>query len=254
MIRRTFTIDSLMVREFTDRASMVADAAAHVAQRVATLCATPDGARVVFACAPSQTEFLAALVTHLIDWTRVTIFHMDEYIGLPADHPQSFRTYLRTHLLAHIPSPRAVHWIAGEAPPDAECARYAALLREEPIDLVCLGIGENGHLAFNDPPVADFHDAAIVKVVPLDPACRQQQVNDGCFRSIGEVPTHALTLTIPALLAARQLSVVVPGERKAQAVHDTLYGPVATHCPASIIRTHPRAVLHIDAAAGRFLS
>jgi glucosamine-6-phosphate deaminase len=160
---------------------------------------------------------------------------------------------LRAQLLDHIAVPRAVHFIAGEADPSEECARYAVLLAAKPIDLVCLGIGENGHLAFNDPPVAAFNDPETVKVVPLDAACRQQQVNDGCFPSIGEVPTHAITLTIPTLFAAKHLSVVVPGARKAQAVHDTLHGPVASHCPASILRTHPHAVLHIDADAARFL-
>jgi glucosamine-6-phosphate deaminase len=250
---RTFTADSLTVREFPDRATMASHAAAHVAEIIARKCAEQNEVRVIFACAPSQTEFLAALVSHPIGWANVTVFHMDEYIGLSADDPQSFRAYLRAQLLDHIAVPRAVHFIAGEADPSEECARYAALLAAKPIDLVCLGIGENGHLAFNDPPVAAFNDPETVKVVPLDAACRQQQVNDGCFPSIGEVPTHAITLTIPTLFAAKHLSVVVPGARKAQAVHDTLHGPVASHCPASILRTHPHSVLHIDADAARFL-
>ena len=251
---RTCSIDSLTVRVFPDRSTMATHAAAYVAEIIARKCAEQNEVRVVFACAPSQTEFLAALVSHPIGWGNVTVFHMDEYLGLAGDDPHSFRAYLREHLLRQIPVPRAVHFIAGEADPSEECARYSALLAAKPIDLVCLGIGENEHLAFNDPPVADFNDPETMKVVPLDAACRQQQVNDGCFREISTVPTHALTLTIPTLMAAHHLSIVVPGERKAQAVHDALFGPIANHCPASILRTHASAVLHIDAAAGRFLT
>jgi glucosamine-6-phosphate deaminase len=207
---------------------------------------------VIFACAPSQDEFLDALVTGApaVDWRDVVVFHMDEYVGLRADAEQSFRRYLKTHLLDRIPAPRAFHAIGGEAAsPQAECGRYAALLREAPVDLVCLGIGENGHLAFNDPPVADFNDAALVKVVELDRACRRQQVNDGCFPAFDAVPAQALTLTIPALLGARAVCGVVPGPRKARAVRDALLGPVSTACPASILRTHANAVLHVDDAA-----
>jgi glucosamine-6-phosphate deaminase len=254
VIARTFSIDALTVREFPDRATMASHAAAHVAEIIARKSAAQNEVRVIFACAPSQSEFLAALVSHPIGWSNVTIFHMDEYVGLSGDDPQSFRAYLRAHLLRRISAPRAVHFLAGEADLGEECARYAALLAAKPIDLVCLGIGENGHLAFNDPPVADFADPEVIKAVALDSACRQQQVNDGCFPSLDAVPTHALTLTIPTLFAAHHLSVVVPGDRKAQAVHDSLFGPVATHCPASILRRHPEAVLHIDAAAGRFLT
>ena len=223
------------------------------AERVAAVIAACDEARVVFACAPSQNEFFTALTALPVDWAKVTIFHMDEYVGLLDTHPASFRSYLREHLLAHIPAPRAVHFIHAEAPPGHEIARYTALLTERPIDLVCLGIGENGHLAFNDPPVADFHDPVAMKVVALDEACRQQQVHDLCFVSLETVPTHALTLTIPALMNAREISCVVPGPRKARAVRDTLLGPIATSCPASILRTHPRAVLHIDEAAAALL-
>jgi glucosamine-6-phosphate deaminase len=184
-----------------------------------------------------------------VEWGSVCIFHMDEYAGLTAEHPQSFRTYLRKHLLERIGAPRVVHLIAGEASPEQTCAAYARALSEKPLDLVCMGIGENGHLAFNDPPVANFADPELVKLVELDLACRQQQVNDGCFATLGEVPTHALTLTIPALLSAAAISCVVPGERKAAAVAQTLLGPVSTACPASILRTHANAVLHVDPAA-----
>ena len=245
---KTRRFDSLEVHQHTDRAALGVAAARGVAAAIAAR----GEARVVFACAPSQDEFLAALLAQRVDWAKVTVFHMDEYVALPALHPASFRSYLRGHLLAHI-VPRAVHLICAEADAAGEATRYAALLAERPLDLVCLGIGENGHLAFNDPPVADFADPAPVKLVALDDACRRQQVHDGCFPALDAVPTHALTLTIPALLSAREISCVVPGGRKAQAVREALLGPIATSCPASILRTHPRVVLHLDEAAAALL-
>ena len=204
-------------------------------------------ARVILASAPSQNELLDILLAAPgVAWSRVTIFHMDEYIGLPADHPATFRAYQQEHILSRI-KPEVFHGIRGEASdPIAECARYSALLRAAPIDLVCLGIGENGHLAFNDPPVADFDDPALVKPVDLDALCRQQQVNDGCFPNLESVPTTALTLTIPALFSSRAIVGAVPGSRKARAVHDTLKGPVSTACPASILRAHSNAALYLD--------
>ncbi len=224
------------------------EAAAYVAELLRLAVQERGEARVVFACAPSQDEFLAALLLERVEWAQITVFHMDEYMGLAAEHPQSFRTYLRAHLLAHI-APRQVHLIAGEGRSSDVCEAYARLLQEAPLDLVCMGIGENGHLAFNDPPVADFADPLLVKPVELDPACRQQQVNDGCFATLAEVPTHAFTLTIPALLGACAISCVVPGARKAAAICETLLGPVSTRCPASALREHPCAVLYSDPPA-----
>lgn len=245
---KTRRFDSLEVHQHADRAALGVAAARGVAAAIAALGA----ARVVFACAPSQDEFLAALLAQPVDWAKVTVFHMDEYADLPEGHPASFRSYLRGHLLMHI-APRAVHLIRAQADATGEAARYAALLAERPLDLVCLGIGENGHLAFNDPPVADFADPALVKLVALDDACRRQQVNDGCFSTLDVVPAHALTLTISALLSAREIYCVVPGARKAQAVRAALLGPIATSCPASVLRTHPRAVLYLDDAAASLL-
>jgi glucosamine-6-phosphate deaminase len=214
-------------------------------------------ARVIFACAPSQNEFLAALIAHQddpIDWSKVTAFHMDDYVGFTASREESFRHYLHTHLLQQLPTRPRFHEIRAETPVLAkECARYTALLTAKPIDLVCLGIGENGHLAFNDPPVADFDDPHCIKVVELDDACRIQQVNDGCFPNFDAVPTHALTLTIPALFSARHVSACVPGPRKAEAVRATLLDPISTACPASILRTHPCATLHLDTASASLL-
>lgn len=203
-------------------------------------------ARVILASAPSQDELLNALTSAPLAWSQVAIFHMDEYAGIDAEHPGSFRRYQREHVLSRV-QPGAFHGLVGEAADlTEECARYARLLAEAPIDVVCLGIGENGHLAFNDPPVADFSDSLRVKIVELDQTCRQQQVNDGCFSSLADVPLCAITLTIPTLLAAGALFCAVPGPRKAQAVRDTLRAPISAACPATILRTHPRARLYLD--------
>jgi len=241
--------DHLRLRTFPTRADMGRAAGEHAAQAINAALASRGAARVILASAPSQDETLATLITAPIDWSRVTIFHMDEYLGLPAGHPQTFRAYQQAKVLSRI-QPAAFHGIAGEsADAAAECARYAALLAVAPIDVCCLGIGENGHLAFNDPPVADFADPALVKVVELDAACRQQQVNDGCFPTLDAVPTHALTLTIPALMSARTLVCSVPGPRKAAAVKATVHDPISTACPATILRQHADATLYLDAAS-----
>lgn len=242
-------VDQLCVEVRPTRDEMGRVAAAAAARALAETIAANGEARVILASAPSQNELLHHLLAASIDWSRVTIFHMDEYVGLGADHPASFRSYQQEYVLSRI-TPRAFHGIRGEAPDaEAECRRYAALLAEAPVDVVCLGIGENGHLAFNDPPVADFADPVLVKVVELDEVCRQQQVNDGCFPTLEAVPRHAITLTIPALLGGRELFCVVPGPRKAAAVRATLRDPIDTACPATILRRHPRARLYLDTAS-----
>ena len=201
--------------------------------------------RMVFAAAPSQNDLLSYLRhSKSIRWNMVVAFHMDEYVGLPAGAPQLFSSYLKTHLFEHVKL-KEVHFIDGNGG-EKEMQKYAALLEEKPIDIVCLGIGENGHIAFNDPPVADFEDPRTVKEVELDHACRQQQVNDGCFPRIEDVPSHAITLTIPALMAGQQLYCVVPGKTKRQAVAATLTGPLSTDCPATILRKHPNCTLYLD--------
>ena len=251
---RLLRADRLAVEIHPDRAALGRAAGQAVAAHLRALLAKQGGARVIFACAPSQDEFLAALIAASrtaelgFDWSRVTAFHMDDYVGFAADHPQSFRRYLRAHLLDHV-AVGAFHPLPAERPPAVACAAYAALLAAAPIDLICLGIGENGHLAFNDPPVADFDDPALVKVVALDEACRRQQVNDGCFPTLTDVPTHALTLTLPVFREARRLSVHVPGPRKAAAVRATLRDPRSTACPATLLRDHPDATLYVDEAA-----
>ena len=201
---------------------------------------------MIFAAAPSQNEMLAALAAQPgIEWNRVNAFHMDEYIGLAPDAPQGFANFLRAAIFTKVPF-RSVNCLDGTAAsrdPAAECARYSQLLRRFPVDITCMGIGENGHIAFNDPPVADFDDPALVKPVALDEICRNQQVHDGCFATLDDVPTHALTLTVPALMHAAQVFCVAPAATKARAVRDTLLGDIRTACPASILRRHPAATL-----------
>ena len=252
-----WTVDRLRVRVFEDRAGMGRAAALEAADAIASRQAEAGDARVVFAAAPSQDEFLAALVaSDRIDWSRVNAFHMDEYLGLDADHPASFRRYLLEHLfgLVGLPAER-LHLIPGEATehPLRTCLDYEGLLRAEPLDVVCAGVGENGHLAFNDPPVADFLDPLWIKVVRLDHPCRVQQVNDGCFADLGDVPSHAYTMTVPALLSAGSLAVVVPGPRKADAVQAALQGPISESCPASALRNHDGAVLYLDRESARLV-
>ena len=240
-------IDRLTVVRHPDRRTLGAVAGRGVAAVVRRLLAAQPGVRMIFAAAPSQRETLAELArAEGIDWSRVTAFHMDEYLGLPADAPQRFGRFLEEHLFAAV-RPGRVHLIDGAADPADECRRYAALLAAAPIDVVCLGVGENGHIAFNDPPVADFHDPVPMKVVTLDDACRRQQVNDGCFPALADVPTRALSLTIPSLMAGRHLCCAVPGPTKRAAVARLLSGAVGTDCPATILRTHADCTLHVDA-------
>jgi glucosamine-6-phosphate deaminase len=225
-----------------------AAAAEEAAQVVRRAVEERGGATIILATGNSQLTFLAALRhDRSIPWPQVTIFHMDEYVGLPPEHPASFPRFLRRHLLDHI-TPRAFYPVPGQSPdPEQACQDYEALLRAHPADLCALGFGENGHLAFNDPPFADFDDPAWVKVVKLAEASRRQQVGEGHFGGLDEVPTHAITLTIPALLSARQVLAIVPEARKAEAVQQALYGPLSEECPASILRQVPHAHLFLDA-------
>ena len=232
------------------RLQLGAAAGGAVAAEIRRLIAERGRAVGIFAAAPSQIETLAVLVqAQGIDWPRVTAFHLDEYLGFEETHPQSFRCFLRQYLLSII-AIGTFHGIRGEASdPAAECARYAALLRADPPDFALLGIGENGHLAFNDPPVADFDDPLLVKVVTLDDACRRQQVHDGAFAALIDVPERAVTVTIPAIVGVPKLFLAVPGERKKKAVGVALQGPLTTACPASILRIHPEAYLFLDQAS-----
>ena len=243
---RSFQVDRLTVVVHPSRQALGEAAGQAVADEMRRLLGKQERVSMIFASAPSQEEFLAALAVKAgLDWRRVTAFQMDEYLGLPEDAPQNFGLFLRQRLFARV-RPGQVHYMSSTADPAAETLRYGRLVQAAPPDITCAGIGENGHLAFNDPPFADFEDPAALKVVHLAETSRQQQVHDGCFAAIDQVPRSALTLTIPTLLSAPYFSCVVPGESKAEAVRQALLGPVAPACPASILRRHPHAVLHLD--------
>ena len=239
-------VDTLQVLVFENRQKMGTAAGQDVAAKINELLRDKEILRIVFAAAPSQNELLDYLATTRdIDWSRIDVFHMDEYVGLAADAPQRFGYFLTEKLFAKV-NPRTVHLIDTLVGADAACKQYAHLLSQASIDIVCLGIGENGHLAFNDPPVAYFADSEVIKRVQLDDVCRQQQVNDGCFPTFDDVPEEALTLTIPTLLSGQHLFCVVPGKTKHDAIQNTLYGPITTACPASILRQHPDCTLYVD--------
>ena len=248
---KTFTKDALRVEIYDTRAEMGAAAGSLAAQRIREALAEKEEVNVIFAAAPSQNEMLSTLVAAQdINWGRVNAFHMDEYVGLNREAPQCFGNFLKDHIFGKLPF-KSVNYIDCEATDkEAECARYTALLRQFPVDIVLLGIGENGHVAFNDPPVADFQDPALVKIVELDPVCRQQQVNDGCFAQLDLVPKFALTLTVPALMAAEHLVCTVPAATKAWAVEQTVNSDIGEHCPATAMRHHKSAVLFCDRDSG----
>ena len=254
MLIRRFQAERLEVAVYESREEMGAASAAQFADRLRSTLATQGKAAVIFASAPSQNEFLASLrEIDDIDWSRVTGFHLDEYIGIRGDHPASFRRYIREHLIDRLPM-GGFYDLRGDAPdPDAECARYTALLADAKPAVVALGIGENGHLAFIDPPVCDFQDPRDVRVVELDDVCRMQQVHDGCFAAFDDVPSRALTLTIPVFLRTPHAVVTVPGPTKVRAVQAALDGPVITECPASILRRHPDASLFLDKESAEWI-
>ena len=209
--------------------------------------------RIIAASAPSQNEILAYLVkSKAIDWKRVTAFHMDEYIGIKDDAPQNFGYWLKERLFSQVPV-KNVYYLQSNADPEKECARYTALLKKAPIDLLLGGIGENGHLAFNDPPVADFNDPKTVKVINVDIVSRNQQVHDGCFAALKDVPKKAFTLTIPILQSASSAVYTVPKDTKAAAVGRMLKGPMDVKCPATILRYHPDCYVFLDADSGKEL-
>src|SRR5436190_21918013 len=203
---KTFSVDSLPVRVYRSQGDMARDVARIARDYLAEVLAKQNSAAVILATGNTQIEFLEALIAlGGVDWSKITLFHMDEYLGLDANHSASFRRYLRERVETRV-RPRVFHYIQGDTLlPLDECGRYTVLLNAQPIDLCCLGIGENGHLAFNDPPVADFNDPHKVKLVQLDRACRQQQMSEGHFPSIEAVPPYAFTLTIPALCSAQRM-------------------------------------------------
>ncbi len=250
---RSFTIDKLKVHVYESKKAMGQVAATFTAATIRNAIDRNGSAAIILATGASQFEFLDSLKTSDLDWSRITVFHLDEYKDMSIDHPASFRKYLKERILDEV-KPAQTFFLQGDAKDvDAEVSRYEELLKQYEIDIACIGIGENGHIAFNDPPVADFNDPKLVKLVELDPACRRQQLGEGWFSTLDDVPTHALSLTIPAIMQSKTISCVVPDKRKAQALHDALYGPVSIDCPASILRTHKNAVLWLDESAGKLV-
>jgi glucosamine-6-phosphate deaminase len=245
---RKLAANKLMVSIYKTRSEMGAQAAKDVAGKIRELLLLKQQfVNIIFAAAPSQNEFLSSLSTEPgINWKRVNAFHMDEYVGLGKDASQTFAHYLKGNIFDKVHF-NQVHYINGGAKDlDMECLRYSNLLRQFPADIVCMGIGENTHIAFNDPYVADFNDPFLVKVVTLDEASRQQQVHDDCFQSLEQVPTTAITLTVPALLQADSIYCMVPGSKKAAAVFHTVNGEVSEMYPSTFLKEHVNAKLYLD--------
>jgi glucosamine-6-phosphate deaminase len=254
-LNQNFTADRLQVNVYPTREEMGKTAAKDAAAQIQQLLNAKQFVNIIFAAAPSQNEMLFHLASHQdIDWSRVNAFHMDEYVGLNENAPQRFGHFLDQAIFGKLPF-HEVHYINGNASnPEEECSRYAGLLEANPVDLVCMGIGENTHIAFNDPHVADLNDPLMVKLVELDEVSRMQQVHDGCFSSFEEVPRTAITLTIPALLKAASIFCVVPGINKAEAVYHTINSPVSALYPSTALRQHEKASLYLDVNSASLLS
>lgn len=251
---RDFNAGKAAVRIYRNREKMGEAAAKAVGEKIKGVVTSRGKASIVFASAPSQEEFLANLaVVEGINWSLIRAFHLDEYVGLPQDAVQAFGKFLKDRLFNKV-KPGKVYFIKGDAEDlEEECRRYTRLLEEEGLDIACIGIGENGHWAFNDPHVADFNDPFKVKVVEIDETSRWQQVHDGCFPGVDEVPRRAITLTMPAIFEAEYIFCMVPAKSKAEAVKKTVYDRISTSCPASIIREHGNAVLFLDVDSASLL-
>lgn len=250
-----FQAGTARVLVFDSVADSAVAAASHAAELITKAVQEKGSARIIAATGNSQKAFIDCLVLEKdVPWNRVTLFHMDEYVGIDAAHPASFRLWIRTRFEQRV-HPKEAHYIQGDAPDvNAEADRYAKLLLSDEIDLAFVGIGENGHIAFNDPPVADFTDPKTVKCVALDEACKRQQAGEGHFESVEAVPNNAITITCPGLFRAKAWITVVPDRRKAEALEAALEGPVTTKCPGSIIRIHPNATVYLDRFSSSLLS
>lgn len=249
----TTSVEQASIHIFDAPLALGALAASHIASELRTRLRTQAVVRMVFAAAPSQAEMLHALAgAENVDWKRVEAFHMDEYIGLPSGAPQRFGEWLKENFFSRVDLGR-VHLIDPGPSPDECATAYAELMRKAPIDIVCLGIGMNGHIAFNDPP-ANFEEKRDVRVVALDEKSRIQQVREGLFQSLEAVPTHAVTLSIPRLLRAERLFCCVSGELKRAAVTSAFLGDVDRNCPASVLRQHKDCTVYLDEAAAAGLS
>jgi glucosamine-6-phosphate deaminase len=253
-LKKEILVDRLKVKVYDTKKTMGEAAAKETILRIKELLTYKPQINMVFAAAPSQNEFLHMLASSCdVEWEKINAFHLDEYIGLDYNATQRFGNFLKTRIFDKVPF-RTINYLDGNNPDiQAECDRYTELIKQYPIDIACIGIGENGHIAFNDPHVADFKDQAVVKAVELDEKCRLQQVNDKCFNSIQEVPKRALTLTIPAIYSAQYIYCIVPGALKAQAVKNTIYGPINESCPASILRQHKNVVLYLDEDSSKLI-
>ncbi|HEA21160.1 MAG TPA: glucosamine-6-phosphate deaminase [Pricia antarctica] len=221
-------------------------AANYVQKKLTEAIGRKGSANLILATGSSQFKFLEALMEIDIDWKKITVFHLDEYKDISDTHPASFRKYLKERILDAV-NPKKIYFLNGDAENvETEMQQYATALKEHPIDIACIGIGENGHIAFNDPSVADFNDPKLVKLVTLDEACRNQQLGEGWFPTFDDVPEQALTLTITAIMSCKAISCVVPDDRKAEAVYNTLYHEMNTDCPATVLRKHPETRLFLD--------
>jgi len=255
MNNSTFMKDELTVKILPSRNEMGKDAARDMVNKIKELLTEKEEINIIFAAAPSQNEFIDHMVSDKsVDWTKTNAFHMDEYVGMGINSPQGFGYFLKERLFDKVRF-NTVNYINGQPDDiDKECERYSGLLEKNPVDILCLGIGENGHIAFNDPGTADFNDSKLVKYVDLEITSRQQQVNDGCFSSLENVPLKAITLTVPALLKAKYIFCVVPASTKANAVYRTLYGEINETCPATILRTKKNALLYLDSDSSKMLN
>lgn len=249
-----FCQDQLEVAICRNRRDMGLTAAAEAGALIRRLLESRQHINMMFAAAPSQSEFLEELLTmEGIDWSRINAFHLDEYVGLEKSSPRRFAAFLRKHIFDKVPFNKVYYIDDTDLQGDSVVSRYSNLLREYPIDVACIGIGENGHIAFNDPHVADFADPHNFKIVDLDDRCRTQQVNDGCFPSFDEVPAKAYTVTVPGIMSAQYIFCMVPSRSKSEAVKSTLRGPIDPSCPASILRSHQRAKLYLDLEAASLI-
>jgi glucosamine-6-phosphate deaminase len=242
----------MRIRVLDNTASLAAAAAQDAAGRIRDAIRARGRARIVAATGASQIAFLDALVREPgVEWAKVEMFHLDEYIGLPVDHPASFRKYLLERLIGPAGITRH-HLLDGERDPAAVCREVGALIREEPVDVALVGIGENGHLAFNDPP-ADFETDAPYLIVRLDERCRLQQVGEGWFGGLADVPETAISMSVRQILAAKSIVCVVPDQRKAEAVRAALEGPVDPMTPASILQRHQDITIYLDRESASLL-
>ena len=241
------------IRIFDTKGEMARAAADRAGRAIADAIAREGRAHIVAATGASQFEFLDALTgTPGIEWGKTVFFHLDEYVGLPESHPASFRRYLKERIASRV-EPAAFHFIEGDAAdPEAEARRVGEELKRRPIDVAFVGIGENGHLAFNDPP-ADFETESPYLVVRLDEACRRQQMGEGWFAALAEVPERAISMSIRQILKSREILCIVPDERKARAVRDCLGGEVSPLHPASVLQSHPHATVFLDQASASLL-